>query len=189
MSHICFIVGENKSGKSYLQENLLAHSKKFMRLISTTSREKRPGEEEGVHYYFKSKETISNLIKNNKTLQHVEFAGNYYCTTLKQYKTKKTLIFVCTPDGITDTIKQLKSCGDEQLKDTRYSIIYCKASRHLLNSRGFDDRSARGTITEDFEKAYNAGLYAEIPLLILSDSELNRGRDGTVLKRILDFLK
>lgn len=189
MSHICFIVGENKSGKTYLQEALLASSAKYMRLISTTSREKRPGEEEGIHYYFKDKEAVQNLIRNKKTLQHVEFGGNYYCTTLKQYKTKRTLLFVCTPEGITDTIKQLMATGDEELMRTRFSIIYCMASRSLLASRGSDDRSDRGNITDDFRKAYDDGVYANIPMKILSDSDLTQDSHKDNLKSINEFLK
>lgn len=192
MTHICFIVGENKSGKTFLQEALLDSSAKFKRLISTTSREQRPGEEEGIHYYFKPRKTIQSLIDKNLTLQHVEFGGNYYCTTLKQYKTKKTLLFVCTPEGITDTINQLKNCGDANLADTRFSIIYCMASKALLESRGSDERSKRGNITEDFMSAYNAGTYSEIPVKILSDSDLKSSKTeakSSRIKEVLKFLK
>lgn len=189
MTHICFIVGENKSGKTYLQESLLASSKKLARLISFTSREKRPGEKEGVHYYFRSHEAIRSLIEKKQTLQHVEFGGNLYCTTLKQYKTKKTLLFVCTPEGIVDTIGQLKNSGDPDLVDAKFSIIYCMASKSLLNARGSDERSQRGNITEDFMNAYNAGIYTQIPIKILSDSYLNSDSHKNNLKELKEFLK
>ena len=185
MTHICFIIGENKSGKTYLQEKLLTSSDKFKRLIYTTSRDKRPGEEDGIHYNFKSHEAIKGLIDNRKTLQHVEFGGSYYCTTIEQYKTDDTLLFACTPDAITDTMSSLFNSGDSELISTRFSIIYCMASKSLLESRGLDERSKRGNITEDFMKAYNDGVYSQIPMKILSDSDLMSDN----VREIKDFLK
>jgi len=172
VTKVVFIIGENKSGKSYLQEKMLKDSETYSRLISCTSREPRVGEIEGVHYYFKSAEEIKALIDNGETLQHVEFGGNYYCTTYSQYETNTTLLFVCTPDGILDTIKSLKNSGLDRLINAEFSIIYCMASNHLLESRGKDDRSSRGNITNDFLEAYNKGLYVDIPVKILSDSDL-----------------
>lgn len=172
ITKIIFIVGENKSGKSYLQEQMLKDSSTYSRLISCTSREPRVGEIEGLHYYFKTAGEIKTLIDNNQTLQHVEFGGNYYCTTYSQYETETTLLFVCTPDGILDTIKSLRNSGRDSLVNAEFSIIYCMASNYLLESRGKDNRSSRGTITSDFLEAYNKGLYAGIPVKILSDSDL-----------------
>lgn len=169
---IIFIVGENKSGKSYLQEKMLKDSDTYSRLISCTSRDPRVGEVEGVHYYFKSAEEIKDLIDAGETLQHVEFGGNYYCTTYSQYETDSTLLFVCTPDGILDTIQPLRNSGRGRLVNAEFSIIYCMASSYLLESRGKDGRSNRGNITNDFLESYNKGLYAGIPVKILSDSDL-----------------
>lgn len=185
MTNICFIVGENKSGKTYLQEKLLASNNKFKRLISTTSRDKRPDEVEGIHYNFKSREVIEALIKSGQTLQHIEFGRNYYCTITEQYKTDETLLFVCTPDAITDTMNSFLNSGDSELMNARVSIIYCMASRSLLESRGLDERAKRGNITENFMNAYNDGVYSGIPMKILSDSELMSSN----LKQINEFLE
>lgn len=174
MTKIIFIVGENKSGKSYLQEQMLKDSDVYSRLISCTSREPRVGEIEGLHYYFKTAKEIKALIDSNQTLQHVEFGGNYYCTTYSQYETDTTLLFVCTPDGILDTVKSLRNSGRDRLSNAEFSIIYCMASSYLLESRGQDARSSRGTITSDFLDAYNKGLYTGIPIRILSDTDLTK---------------
>ncbi|MCL1823859.1 MAG: guanylate kinase [Oscillospiraceae bacterium] len=48
--------------------------------VSATTRHIRPGEEEGVHYFFKNREEFQELIKNNELLEHTEYAGNYYGT-------------------------------------------------------------------------------------------------------------
>ncbi|MCL2018533.1 MAG: guanylate kinase [Oscillospiraceae bacterium] len=48
--------------------------------VSATTRQIREGEEEGVHYFFKTHEEFEELIKNDKLLEFTEYAGNYYGT-------------------------------------------------------------------------------------------------------------
>lgn len=52
--------------------------------ISMTTREKRPGEQEGVDYYFVKRETFENAIENDELLEYAEFVGNYYGTPLAE---------------------------------------------------------------------------------------------------------
>jgi len=48
--------------------------------ISMTSREKRPGEQEGVDYHYVSREEFERAIANDELLEYAEFVGNYYGT-------------------------------------------------------------------------------------------------------------
>ncbi len=50
------------------------------RFITTTSRPTRPGNVNGVDYYFVSKEEFEQKIKNNEMLEYNIYAGNYYGT-------------------------------------------------------------------------------------------------------------
>ncbi len=49
--------------------------------ISHTTREKRPGEVEGEHYYFVSVDEFKQLIKQDAFLEYAEVFGNYYGTS------------------------------------------------------------------------------------------------------------
>lgn len=51
--------------------------------ISATTRSPRPGEKEGVNYYYKTKEEFEGLIQNNGLAEWAEFCGNYYGTPKK----------------------------------------------------------------------------------------------------------
>lgn len=51
--------------------------------VSMTTREKRPGEEEGVNYYFVSREEFEKARDNGELLESAEFVGNFYGTPLK----------------------------------------------------------------------------------------------------------
>ena len=48
--------------------------------VSMTTRPMRPGEKDGVDYYFVSKEEFKKRIEDNGFLEYEEFFGNYYGT-------------------------------------------------------------------------------------------------------------
>ena len=49
-----------------------------------TTRSKRPGEVDGVNYYFGSREEFERARDNGELLESAEFVGNYYGTPLKE---------------------------------------------------------------------------------------------------------
>ena len=57
--------------------------------ISVTSRKMRPGEVDGVDYFFKTREEFETMIKNDELLEYTEYVGNYYGTPVDYVK--KTL--------------------------------------------------------------------------------------------------
>lgn len=48
--------------------------------VSATTRQPRPGEVEGVNYFFKSKEEFLRMIEQDELLEWAEYVGNYYGT-------------------------------------------------------------------------------------------------------------
>ena len=57
--------------------------------ISATTRQPRQGEEDGISYFFITKEEFQTSIKNNEFLEWAEFSGNFYGT--KKSFVEKTL--------------------------------------------------------------------------------------------------
>ena len=51
--------------------------------ISMTTRTQRAGEEDGVDYFFRSREVFEELIENGGLLEYAEYVGNYYGTPLE----------------------------------------------------------------------------------------------------------
>ena len=73
------------AGKSSLISALLALDSSTQKMVSVshTTRAPRPGEVEGVHYYFVSKEEFESLIEQDLFLEYAKvFGGNYYGTSL-----------------------------------------------------------------------------------------------------------
>ncbi len=59
--------------------------------VSATTRDPRPGEEEGVHYYFVTRETFEGMIEKGEFLEYSEHADNYYGTPCGQMEDKLAL--------------------------------------------------------------------------------------------------
>ena len=46
--------------------------------VSATTRNPRPGEINGVHYHFLTKEQFEEKINAGEMLEHAKYSGNYY---------------------------------------------------------------------------------------------------------------
>ena len=74
--------GPSGVGKSTVLKEL-AKRQEFYFSVSATTREPRPGEENGVHYHFHTKKTFKKMIKEEAFLEWAEYVGNYYGTPAK----------------------------------------------------------------------------------------------------------
>ena len=77
------ISGPAGSGKGTVNAHLLATGD-FVYSISATTRAPRPGEADGVNYYFVTREEFEKRIENGGMLEHTEYCGNYYGTPKKE---------------------------------------------------------------------------------------------------------
>lgn len=76
------ISGPGGVGKSTITSQLRGDPR-FWISVSATTREPRPGEREGVDYYFYSQGRFQDLIDSGELLEWAEFAGNLYGTPRK----------------------------------------------------------------------------------------------------------
>ncbi len=51
--------------------------------VSATTRSPRPGEVDGVNYFFKTREEFERMIEQDELLEWAEYVGNYYGTPAK----------------------------------------------------------------------------------------------------------
>lgn len=66
------------AGKSTLARRLMAWDPSLSFSVSATTRAPRAGEEDGVHYYFRSREEFGKLVLDGEMLEHAEVFGNHY---------------------------------------------------------------------------------------------------------------
>ena len=79
--HPVFVVtGPSGAGKGTLIQLVLPRFPELALAVSATTREQRPGEEHGVHYWFLSREEFDRRIDDGEFLEWVDFVGNRYGT-------------------------------------------------------------------------------------------------------------
>ncbi|KAK9323250.1 P-loop containing nucleoside triphosphate hydrolase protein [Lipomyces orientalis] len=78
------ISGPSGTGKSTLLKRLFSeYPDTFGFSVSHTTRKPRPGEEDGIAYHFIDRPTFEELVRENAFLEHAEFSGNCYGTSIK----------------------------------------------------------------------------------------------------------
>jgi guanylate kinase len=75
------VAAPSGAGKSTLVNALLAQEPGIKLSISTTTRQPRPGEQDGVHYHFTSAEDFVARADRAEFLEWAEVHGNYYGTS------------------------------------------------------------------------------------------------------------
>ena len=108
---ILLLSGPSGCGKSSLLKEVYKVINNYHFSISTTTREPRIGEVNGVDYYFVSKEEFLKDIKEGSFLEWAEVHGNYYGTSLKPISKAldegKLVIFDIDVQGFEQVIKKL----------------------------------------------------------------------------------
>ncbi|OHD95058.1 MAG: guanylate kinase, partial [Sulfurimonas sp. GWF2_37_8] len=80
---VLVLSGPSGAGKSSLINKISEDIGDFYFSISTTTRPKRDGEVDGVHYHFATHEAFQKDIEENHFLEYALVHGNYYGTSIK----------------------------------------------------------------------------------------------------------
>ena len=82
------ISGASGVGKSTVLSRVMAQRPDLRFSVSATTRQPRPGEQDGVSYYFVSKEEFQAMIAEDAFLEYDAHMDNYYGTPKKQLEEK-----------------------------------------------------------------------------------------------------
>ena len=132
------ISGSSGVGKGTVIKGFLEKNPHFTLSISCTTRTPRPGEANGVNYFFLTKKEFQECIEQDKFLEWAEFAGNFYGT-------KQKYIHQCLEEG-KNLILEIDTQGALQVKKRwpeAVLIFICPPSFEDLEKR------LRGRHTED----------------------------------------
>ena len=109
--------------------------------ISATTRDPRAGEQDGVHYFFKTKEEFEQMIADGALIEYASYVDNYYGTP-KDYVMQKL------EQGI-DVILEIEMQGALKVKERfpEVSLIFitppdAKVLRERLEGRGTETQDA-----------------------------------------------
>ena len=101
--------GPSGCGKGTVLSEFLKDRKNVFVSVSATTRSPRPGEVDGKHYYFLTKEDFEKKISQNGMLEYANYCGNYYGTPKKE-------VFDRLENGY-DVILEIEVNGAKQIKE------------------------------------------------------------------------
>ena len=151
--------GFSGSGKgTVVKEVMKKYSDKYALSISATSRQPRPGETDGIEYFFKTREEFEEMIAKDELVEYAQYVENYYGTP-KAYveeqlaagkdvileieiqgalKIKKkfpdTLLLFMTPPSAEELKKRLVGRGTEAME-----VIESRLARAVEEAQGIEE--------------------------------------------------
>ena len=143
--HLIVISGSSGVGKSSVLKEVMARRKDLQFSVSATSRPPRPGEENGVQYYFVSREAVCEMIDQGAFVEYDYHMDNYYGTLkseilnktkvcnlvldiepvgalrVREIYPKATLIYIAPPslEILEERIRKRNDTSEEQIKVRR----------------------------------------------------------------------
>lgn len=150
MHPIIVLVGVSGVGKSSLEAELVRTLPGCQKGVSTTTRNPRPGEVDGQHYHFVSRERFKAMQSNADFVETVQAASNHYGLTRVEVDIKLArgpLLLVLEPHGIQQVQRYypgrvktlfLQSPGLLELhrrRQSREGVLVADTARELLDAR------------------------------------------------------
>lgn len=136
------IAGPSGVGKGTLIDKLLARFPELFGFsVSHTTRAPRPGEVDGVHYYFVSKEEFEDAVERGDFVEYAKVHTNYYGTSYGAIDKVRAAGKVCLLDIDIQGVQNVKK---SQL-DSKYVFIAPPSLKEL-------EARLRGRNTESAEK-------------------------------------
>lgn len=145
--------GPSGSGKDSICERLKEYNDNFWVSVSYTTRKPRKGEEDGINYYFKTKDEFEKLIEEDEFLEYAKYNDDYYGTPkskindylnkgidvilvievqgalkIKHIMPEATFIFIMPPT-MKDLVLRLKKRGTET--DDKILMRFKKAYQEI----------------------------------------------------------
>jgi len=171
------ISGPSGAGKGTLCQMLFdAHPRTFALTVSHTTRKPRPGEVDGIAYFFVTPAVFTSMISENAFVEYAVFGDNYYGTSkktitdqmakglivilevemegVKQIKLNSSLdaryVFI-KPPSLETLEARLRSRGTEKNTEVRKRLKQAEIELEYANIPGVHDKVI---VNDDLEKAF-----------------------------------
>ena len=77
---LIIVSGFSGAGKGTIMKELTSRYEQYALSVSATTRAPRPGEEDGVAYFFRTKKEFEQMIEDGALIEYARYVDNYYGT-------------------------------------------------------------------------------------------------------------
>ena len=134
---IFLISAPSGGGKTTLTEQLLVARSDMTRAVTCTTREPRPGEKDGVDYYFLDAESFLKRLQAGNFIEYATVFGNNYgvlkSELLGKLRQGKNVVLNVDVQGAA-TIRE-RAENDSELKDVLVTVFLTPQSLDVLEQR------------------------------------------------------
>lgn len=154
------------AGKTSLVKQLISNVPDIMVSISTTTRNMRPGEQDGVDYHFVDKDAFISMVEHSAFLEHAKVFDNYYGTSQQHVEQEllkgKDVILEIDWQGARQVRRLIQDCQSIFIVPPSTAAL-----KQRLENRGQDDEAI---IQRRMQDAINEmSHYAEFDFLVVND--------------------
>lgn len=172
--------GPSGVGKGTVRQAIFEQENRdFEYSVSMTTRKQRPGEIDGVDYFFRTKEEFEEMIRRGEMLEYAEYVGNYYGTPLKYVNE--------TLDKGKDVFLEIEVQGALQVKEKAPDGVFIFLTppdlielRERITNRGTDSEAV---IDKRMQKARE-----EIEMMQLYDYAVVNDEVPHAVQRVLEII-
>ncbi|WDF83675.1 guanylate kinase [Lacticaseibacillus pabuli] len=173
--------GPSGVGKGTVRQAMMNSGyRDFKYSVSMTTRKMRPGEVDGVDYYFRTKDQFEQEIANGGMLEYAQYVDNYYGTPLKYVNQ--------TLDSGRDVLLEIEVKGAMQVRAKCPDAVFIFLTppdipelKHRLVGRGTDDET---TIMKRVRKAAD-----ELKMMSNYDYAVVNDKVPLAVERIEEIIK
>lgn len=161
---LLILTGKTASGKDTIVSELLRRNPDFKKVLTTTSRIPREGEQDEVDYYFITKEQFNKKIKAGDFIEYVEYGGNFYGTTKSEIKVaiNQNSIWRIDPSRAGEVRDFIKRSFPKNLAEKiiqKFLVIYINTTEDIILQRLRDRNLSEDEI--DQRMADDASIWQE----------------------------
>jgi guanylate kinase len=109
-AHLVVLTGPSGVGKSSVIKHALSQAPETWLSVSATTRAPRPGEIDGVNYFYVSDQEFDQMIENNELLEWANYTNNRYGTPRKPVEEKLA--------AGTPVLLEIEVQGAKQIRET-----------------------------------------------------------------------
>ncbi|KTD31719.1 guanylate kinase [Legionella moravica] len=165
--NLYIVAAPSGGGKTSLVRNLITTLDDIEVSISHTTRPMRPGEQNGVDYFFVSEHEFIQMVNDNAFIEHAQVFNHLYGTSVEQIKRR-------LQQGI-DIVLDIDWQGAEQIRHSfpdAVSIFIVPPSLDELKQRLLNRRQDKDEVISDRMKKAQDELshYPEFDYLIVNDT-------------------